>query len=58
MNVALVDLRVAEDLFNGLQSASEKVLAQFFEASTSQRRVEINALEKRINLDGCLCSRG
>lgn len=33
-------------LFNGVQGGTEQVGAQFFKPSTSDRGVEINALEK------------
>ena len=35
MDIALVDLRVAEDLLDGLERAAEEILAELFEARTS-----------------------
>ena len=58
MDVALVDLGVAEDLLDGLKSGAEEVLAELLETGTSERGVEIDTLEKRVDLDGGLGSRG
>ena len=58
MNVGLVDLGVTEDLLDGLESGAEEVLAELLETGTSERGVEINTLEKRVDLDGGLGSRG
>ena len=51
MDVALVDLRVAEDLLHWLESRAEEVLAQLLEASTGEGRVEVDTLEERVDLD-------
>ena len=58
MDVGLVDLGVTEDLLDGLESGAEEVLAELLETGTSERGVEIDTLEKRVDLDGGLGSRG
>ena len=58
VDVGLVDLRVTEDLLDGLESGAEEVLAELLETGTSERGVEIDTLEKRVDLDGGLGSRG
>ena len=50
----LVDLRVLEHLFDGLNSRMEEVLAQLLEASTSNEGVEVDAVEERVGFDGRL----
>jgi hypothetical protein len=37
MDVGLVNLGVAEDLLDGVKSATEQILAKLFEMSTSER---------------------
>ena len=54
MDVGLVDLRVAEDLFDGVEGASEKILAKFLETSTGEGSVKVNTLVERIDFDGSL----
>ena len=54
MDVGLVDLGVAKDLLNGLEGGAEEVLAQLLETRTSERRVEVDTLEERVDLDGGL----
>merc|ERR1712032_230385 len=49
---SLVDLGVTENLLDGLEAATEQVLAQVLEQSTSDGGVEINTLEESINLNG------
>lgn len=46
MNAALVDLGIAKDLLDGLEGATEEVLAEFLETSTSERGVEVDTLEE------------
>lgn len=58
MNIGLVDLRVAEDLLDGVQGAAEEILAKFLETSTSEGGVEVNTLEQGVDFDGGLCGRG
>ena len=57
MDVALVDLGVAEDLLDGLEGAAEQILAQLLEASTSEGGVEVDTLEEGVDLNGGLRSR-
>ena len=57
MDVRLVDLGVAEDLLNRFKSATEEILAEFFETGTSKGSVEVDTLKKRVDFDGCLSSR-
>ena len=51
MDVSLVDLGVAEDLLDGLESASEEILAQLLETGTGEGSVEVDTLEERVDLD-------
>jgi hypothetical protein len=53
----LVDLGITEDALDGLHGGAEEVLAELFEASTSDGGVEVNALVERIDLDGGLSRR-
>ena len=57
MNVRLVDLGVAKDLLNRYKGAIEEILAQLFETGTSERSVEVDTFEERVDFDGCLSSR-
>jgi hypothetical protein len=57
MDVRFVDLRVTKDLLDGIKSATEEILAQLFEASTSKRGIEVDTLEERVNLNGSLSGR-
>ena len=57
MNVRLVNLRVAENLLDGLHGAAEEVLAELLEAGTGDRGVEVDTLEERVDLDGGLGGR-
>jgi hypothetical protein len=36
VDIGFVDLGISEDFLNGLERASEEVLAKFFEASTRE----------------------
>ncbi len=56
VNVGLVDLGIPKDLLNRLECASEQVLAQLLETGASEGSVEIDTLEKGIDLDGSLGS--
>jgi hypothetical protein len=58
MYIHLVDLRVAQDLLDGLKSATEEVLVELFESSASEGGVEINTLKYGIDLKGSLGGRG
>jgi hypothetical protein len=54
VDVGLVDLRVPEDLLDGLEGAAEEVLAQLLEASAGKGSVEVDTLEEGVDLDGGL----
>jgi hypothetical protein len=56
--VGLVDLGVTENLLDGLESATEEVLAELFETGTRQGGVEIDTLEEGVNFDGGLSGGG
>ena len=57
VDVVLVDLGVMEDLLNRFKSATEEILAEFLETGTSERGIEVDTLEERVDLDRCLSSR-
>ena len=46
VDLGLVDLRIAEDLLNRLESAVEEILAKLLEAGTREVGVEVNTLEE------------
>ena len=54
MNLCLVDLRVTEDLLDGLEGAAEEVLAELLETGTGKGGVEIDTLEEGVDLNGGL----
>ena len=56
-DVGHVDLRIAQDLFYGFMSATEEILAESLETSTSDGSVEVNTFEEGISFDGGLGSR-
>ena len=58
MDIRLVDLGVTEDLLNRFKSATEEILTEFLETGTTERGIEVNTFEKRVDLNGCLSSRG
>jgi hypothetical protein len=58
VNARLVNLGIAEDLLDGLESSTEEILAKFLETSTGERGVKIDTLEERIDFDGCLSGGG
>ena len=51
VNLGLVDLRIAEDLLNRLESAAKEILAKLLEAGTGEGGVEVDALEERVDFD-------
>ena len=51
MDIGLVDLRVLEDLLDGVHGRSEEVLAELLESRTGDGSVEVDALEERVDLD-------
>ena len=57
MDVALVDLRIAQTLLHRLDAFPEEVHAQLLEPCPRDRREEINSFVQRINLDGGLGGR-
>ena len=54
VDVGLVDLRVAEDLLDGLEGGTEEILAKLLKAGTGEGGVEVDTLEERVDLDGRL----
>ncbi|RMY22452.1 hypothetical protein D0866_11934, partial [Hortaea werneckii] len=54
----LVDLGVAEDTLDRLHGGTEEVLAKLLETGTGDRGVEVDTLEKRVNLNRGLSRRG
>ena len=57
MDVRLVYFGVTEDLFNRFQSVAKEILANFLETGTRYRGIEVDTLEERVDLNGCLSSR-
>lgn len=53
----LVDLGVAEDLFDGLHGTAEEVLAELLETGTGDGSVEVDTVEEGVDLDRGLGSR-
>ena len=51
VNVGLVHFGIAERFLDGLQSATEKIGAKIFETRACDGSVEVDALEKRVDLD-------
>ena len=51
VNVGLVHFGIAERFLDGLQSATEKIGAKIFETRASDGSVEVDALEKGVDLD-------
>jgi hypothetical protein len=51
VDVGPVDLGVAEELLDGVEGASEKVLAQLLETSTSEGGVGIDPLKERVDFN-------
>ena len=58
VDIRLVDLGVTEDTLDGLEGAAEEVLAELFETGTSERSVEIDTLEQRVDFNGGLSGGG
>ena len=54
MDLGLINLGVGQDTVNWGEGGAEKILAQLLEAGTSDGSVEINTLEKRVDLNGGL----
>jgi hypothetical protein len=46
-----------EDLLDRFKSTTEEILAKFLETGTSKRGIEIDTLEKRVDLNRGLSSR-
>ena len=57
MDVGLVNLGGAENLLDRVKSATERILEKLFETSTSEKGIEVDTLEKRVDLNGSLSSR-
>ena len=58
VHTRLVDLRILEHLFYGLNSRTEEVLAQLRETSMGDGDVGDDTLEERVNFDERLGDRG
>ena len=56
--IHLVDLRVLEHLFYGLNSRTEEVMTQLLETGTGDGGLEVDAVEERVGFDGRLGGRG
>jgi len=57
VQVALVDLGVAEDFLDGLEGAVEEVLVKLLKANTGDGSVEVDTLIQRVDLNGGLGGR-
>lgn len=57
VDLALVDLGVAEDTVDGLDGRAEEILAELLETGTGDGGVEIDTLEERVDLNGGLSRR-
>lgn len=51
VDIGFIDFRITENLLNGFKRATEEILAEFLETSTSKGGVEINTLIERVNFD-------
>jgi len=51
VDLGLVDLGVGQDAVHGLDGGAEEILAELLEAGTGDRGVEVDTLEKRVDLD-------
>ena len=51
VNLGLVDLRIPENLLNGIERAAEEILAQLLETGAGERSIEIDALEEGVDFD-------
>lgn len=51
VNPRLLHLGVAQSLFHGLQRVLEEILVQLFETGAGDRRVKVDAIQERVNLE-------
>jgi hypothetical protein len=58
MNIQLINLRVTEDLLNGLESATEEVLTEFLEMRTCKGGIDVNTLKESVDFNTSLGGRG
>jgi hypothetical protein len=58
VDVGLVDLRIAKDLFDRLHGLSEEILTELFETSTGEGSVEVDTFEEGVDFDRSLSRRG
>ena len=58
MDISLINLRIAEDLFDRVEGASEEIFAQFLKTGTSEGRMKVNSFEEGVDFDGGGCSGG
>jgi len=57
VDLSLVELRVSQDLLDGLQARAEKINVELLELSASDGGVEVLTFVERVNLDGGLSRR-
>ena len=57
MNVRLVDLGVTKDPLNGEKKVKEEILAKVLGTVTSERGIEVDTLEERVDFNVCLINR-
>merc|ERR1719265_1352194 len=58
VHIALVDATVAQALLDWTHGVAEVVHVELLEASTREGAGEVDTIEKRVDLDGCLSRRG
>lgn len=51
VNLRFIHLRVAQSFLDGLQRTPEEILVQLLETGTRDRRVKVDAVEQRVDLD-------
>ena len=54
MDLSLIDVRVAEDLLDGVERAVEEILVEPLKPGTGKGSVEVDALEEGVDLDSGL----
>ena len=54
MDLGLIDVRVTEDLLDGVERAVEEILVEPLKPGTGKGSVEVDALEEGVDLDSGL----
>jgi hypothetical protein len=55
VDVGLIDLRISEDLLDGLEGAAEEVLAELLKSGTGERGVEVDISKREsISMEVCV----